>query len=156
MQNAMLVRGGEGRCNLCRQPEGLLDRHRTAQRDAVEVLHDQEVHAVLTANVMERADVWMIERRNRARFAFEALACSRIVGDARGQHLYRDRAIESAVARAVDITHSTGPMRGPSKYGPMRLPSKLLVAAAPPNDGAPASRKLFKVDDPVDVPVARS
>ena len=80
MQNAVPVRGGERRGDLRRQPEGLLDRHRAAQRDAVQVLHDQEVDAVLTPDVMERADVRMIQRRDRARFALEALACSRIVG----------------------------------------------------------------------------
>ena len=156
MQNAVLVRSRQRRCDLRRQPEGFLDRHRAAQRDAIEVLHDQEVNAVLTPNVMKRADVWMIERRDRARFTLEALACPRIVGHARGQNLDRDRAIETGVACAVDLAHPPAPMRGPSRYGPMRLPSRFLVAAASARGGARVSSRLFGVDDLFDVPTARS
>ena len=47
----------------------------------------------------------MIQRGDGARLALEALAGVRIVGDVRGQDLDRDGAIESRVARLVDLAH---------------------------------------------------
>ena len=44
------------------------------QRLAFEILHDEERGAVLLAHVVQRADVRMIELRDRAGFAIEALA----------------------------------------------------------------------------------
>lgn len=41
------------------------------QRGAFEIFHDDERAAVLLADVVDRADVWMIERRSSTRFALK-------------------------------------------------------------------------------------
>ena len=60
------------------------------------------------ADVVERADVRMIERRDRARLALEALAQLRVGRERRRQDLDRDRAVEPRVAGAVDFAHAAG------------------------------------------------
>ncbi len=62
------------------------------QRLALEVLHDQEVDAVLRADVVENADVRVGERGNGARFLLEPAAALRVAGHAGRQHLERHRA----------------------------------------------------------------
>ena len=108
MDDAVPVRDSERFRDLSRQLERVLDGHRAAGRDAVEILHHQEVDAVLATEVMERTDVRMIQRRDRTRFTLEALACERIAGHFRRQDLDRDRAIEPGVARFVDFPHPAG------------------------------------------------
>ena len=44
------------------------------ERLALQVLHHQEIGAVLVTHVVERANVGMVQGRNRTRFALEALA----------------------------------------------------------------------------------
>ena len=47
------------------------------QRLAVEALHDEKVDAVLVADVVEGADVRMIQRGDRLRFALEPRPANR-------------------------------------------------------------------------------
>ena len=54
--------------------EHLLDRLRTLQGLALEVLHDEVIAAVMLADVDECADPRMLERRDDAGLAFETLA----------------------------------------------------------------------------------
>jgi hypothetical protein len=76
------------------------------ERFTLEVLQDQERGALVLADVVQRADVWVIELRNRPGFAIEALAEPGI-GRHRGrQHLYCDDAIEPGVAGFVDLAHA--------------------------------------------------
>src|SRR5579872_6660731 len=63
--------------NLDRKIQCLLKRHRTfpqpvGQRFAVEVLHDEKYRTVLRANVVEMADVRMIQRRDSPRLSLKA------------------------------------------------------------------------------------
>ena len=44
------------------------------QRFALEILHDEELHVFLEPDVVERADVRMVQRGDRAHLALEALA----------------------------------------------------------------------------------
>ena len=60
------------------------------------------------AHVVQRADVGMIELRDRAGLAVEALAELRIGGERVRENLDRDRAIEARVARLVDLAHAAG------------------------------------------------
>ena len=53
-----------------------------------------------------RADVWMTECGDGARLTLEALARLGVAGEVRGQDLDRHSAIESRVARFVDLAHS--------------------------------------------------
>ena len=73
------------------------------QRLAIEILHDQEVDPVLAADVVERADVWMVQRGNRAGFALEPLLQIGVIGDMLGQHLDGDGAVQAGVGGFVDL-----------------------------------------------------
>ena len=98
----------EGVRSLDRRLERLVERQRPflqpmGQRFAFEVLHDEERRAVLLADIKQRANVRVIKPRDRASFTVEALAELRIAGEALGQDLDRDGAIEPRVARLVDL-----------------------------------------------------
>ena len=75
-----------------------LDRR---QRAAVEELHDQ----VVRPDVVELADVRVIERRNGARFALEAVA------EFGGRLLDGDEPVQPRVTRFVHRAHSASPER---------------------------------------------
>ena len=72
------------------------------ERPAAEELADQERLAVLLARVVHRADVRMADERRDVRFAAEAVARFRGLGELGRQQLDRDVAIEPQIARAVD------------------------------------------------------
>jgi len=74
----------------------------------LEIFEHEEVDTALVADVVERADVRVIERRDRARLAVEALAQLRICGEGLGQHLDGDRPIEPRIARPIDLAHPAG------------------------------------------------
>ena len=98
--------------NLNPQLQHLLERQRLAgnavlQRLAVEKLHRDELLAVLLADVVNGADVRVIQRRSRLRFAAEAFQRSGIVEHFVGQEFQRHRAMESRVLGLVNDTHPT-------------------------------------------------
>jgi hypothetical protein len=72
---------------------------------AFEVFEDEVVTVAVTTDIVDGADVRIVERRNRARFVFEALSRLGIVGQRPNQHFDRDRPVEPRVARAVDLPH---------------------------------------------------
>ena len=111
--------------DLNRYRHGLLERQSLAwslqsrarrqplgQRFALEVLHHQEIDAVLTPDVVERADMRMVQRRDGARFAIESLAQIRIRSNVRGQDFDGDCTFEARVARFVDLAHAASAQRG--------------------------------------------
>ena len=68
----------EGAGDLNRRREPLLKRHMASrqaggQRLAFQVFHDEKVGSILMSDVVQGADVRMIQRRDRARLALEAL-----------------------------------------------------------------------------------
>ena len=104
----------ERRRDLDRVPKGFLHREagpREAldERLSVEILHDEEVGAVVAPDVVQCADVRMIQRGHGARLALEALAGLRVVGDVGGQNFDSNIAVEPRVARFVDLAHPAGP-----------------------------------------------
>ena len=64
----------------------------------------------------------MGQRRNRARFALEAVTRRRIGADIGRQHFQRDRAIEAGVACLVDLPHPAGAEWRGDLVGPKRFP----------------------------------
>jgi hypothetical protein len=74
-----------------------------AQRGAIDQLHHQEVSAGFAANIENREDIRVIQRRCGSCFAFEALAKLRVLRRVRRQDLDRDDAIEARVAGAIDL-----------------------------------------------------
>ena len=74
------------------------------ERLALEQLHRDEQLAAVLADLVDLADVRMIDARRRAGLAPEALA-RRLVAGQRGHRLERDGALEPLVARGVDDAH---------------------------------------------------
>jgi hypothetical protein len=66
------------------------------QRVALEQFHYKVVRCILLADVVEDADVRMIESRHGARFALEALADLGLLREVRRDYLDRDQAVEDA------------------------------------------------------------
>src|ERR1700722_15411644 len=78
------------------------------KRLAVEELHNQEFGAVLRADIVEMADVRVIQRGNSTGLALETLLEFGIVGQMSGQNLDGNRSIEARIFGAVDLTHAPG------------------------------------------------
>ena len=111
VDDALRVRGVEGVCNLDREIERDFERQRPVvdpvlQRLAVEELHRDERLALGLVDVVHRADVRVVERRGRARFALEALERTGLARQFVGQELQGDRAIEPHVLGLVDDAHA--------------------------------------------------
>ena len=86
MNDARAMRVTQGVRDLDRVTQHLIDRQRTAaqalgERLTLEVLHDDEVNAIVRADVVDGADLRMAQPRCRSRFALEALPASRAVED---------------------------------------------------------------------------
>lgn len=67
---------------------------------ALEELHDEIGRVFVLADVVEGADMRVIERRDASRLAGEPLAEVRVASQIRRQHLDRDRSVEARVADA--------------------------------------------------------
>ena len=93
------------RCQRPRDLDCLSDRFGrrdgTAQRLAVDVLQ----HEIAWPDVVQLADVRMVQRRDRPRFVFESAQPIRVIGDWRRENLDGDVAIETRIAGAVDFAH---------------------------------------------------
>ncbi len=116
MEDSLPVRGVQGAGHLDRPLQRLIDGNRSlrdarGERLAFEKLHHEEGGAVLLPDVEQRADVGVIQLRDRARLALEPLAELRSGGDLRGQRLDGDAAIEPRVAGLVDLAHAAGAQR---------------------------------------------
>jgi hypothetical protein len=75
---------------------------------ALEQLHRDEVPAFMFPDVINRADVGVIQRRRCARLAQESLHCSRIAADIFRQELQRHSPAKATVFRSVHNGHPTG------------------------------------------------
>ena len=90
---------------------------RAARVSPVEILQHEEVDTVLMTDIEQRADVRMIERRDRPRLALEALAQLRVRGERRGQNFDRDDALETRIAGAIHLAHTAFAERGENLVG---------------------------------------
>jgi hypothetical protein len=105
------MRGCERIGDLHRDLQRLFERRRAAlqpllERLALEVLHHEEVDIILPSDVVEGADMRMIQSRDAAGFPFEALAQLTRRRHVRGKHLDGHGAIEPRIASAVDLSHA--------------------------------------------------
>ena len=71
-----------------------------------EQLHGDEMQAGVLADLVDGADVGMIERGGRARLALKTLDCQGIAGECRRQKLERDLAAQPRVVCLVDHPHA--------------------------------------------------
>ena len=82
------------------------------ERLALEMFEDDVVLVAVTANVVNRADVRIVERCDGARFLLEALTRLGIRRERTGQHLDRDSAIEPRIASSIHFAHAPFTERG--------------------------------------------
>ena len=71
-------------------------------------LHDDVGPAEVLAEIMDRADVGVIESRGGARFSLEPFQSRRVLSDLKGQKLDRDRAPEANVLGAEELAYASG------------------------------------------------
>src|SRR5262245_13770688 len=84
---------------------------------ALDQLHDQVVDPVFAPEIMQHADVRVIEPRNHARLALEPGARLRTLGQVRGQHLDGYVAPQPHVPRAIDLAHPSRANRSDDLIG---------------------------------------
>ena len=97
MDDAFLVRGFERVGDLARNGERFLERNRPpfdalGKGFALDQLH----HQVVGADIVQRANTRVVQRGDRARFAFEAVA------ELLGGHLYSHFTVQARVGGAID------------------------------------------------------
>ena len=78
---------------------------RLLQRRALQILHGDEGAAVLLADVVNRADVRVIQGGRGSGLALESIQRLRVASEFVGQELERDKAMEPRVLRLVDHAH---------------------------------------------------
>ena len=83
--------------------DALLERH------AVEILHDNAGAAVLLADVMNGADVRVVQRGRGTRLPLEPAERVRIARDGFGQKLERDEPVQASVLGLVHHAHPAAP-----------------------------------------------
>src|SRR5579859_1213133 len=72
------------------------------------VLHDEEVDVVLDVEVVDRADVWMVEFGQGQGFLAESFA-RRVLSQLSGREDFQGNiSVEPLIARSIDNAHSTG------------------------------------------------
>ena len=72
---------------------------------AIQKLHGDESLAVLLANVVNRADVGMVERGCSLGFALEAAECLRVAGHFVGQEFQAYKTVQPSVLGLVNHPH---------------------------------------------------
>ncbi len=104
MDDAVLMRVLERREQLERQPRDAVEvaRRACAEIAAVHELHDEERRRAVTADVVDRDESRVVERRRRARLVQQA----RLLGDLdRAEHLHRDVPAELEIVSAEHFAH---------------------------------------------------
>ena len=104
----------ERRGDLCSELQNLSDWKRpfgqaVGERLPGDQFHHQVARFVFAADVVERADVRVVQLRDRAGFALETLPQVGTRGEMCRQDLDGDVALEPAVPGAVHLTHATRP-----------------------------------------------
>ena len=101
MQDAAIVSRFQRARDLDRLADRFRRRNRTAQWLAVDELEDE----IARPDVVQLADMRMVQRRDRPRFMFESAEAIRVMGHWRGENFDGDVAIKTRIAGAVDFAH---------------------------------------------------
>src|SRR5262249_46620112 len=120
MDDAAAGRGVERVEDLDAELQLAIDRHWTAERTAVHELHDEEVGA----EVVDLADVRMVERGDRARLALHAIR------EPPGARFQRDGTVQPRVPRPVDDAHAAFADRAVDFVRSQPEPGVRVIAAA--------------------------
>ena len=123
MDDAQAVRGGEGTGDFSGVRQGLIERDRAlldsrGEGLAFEVFHHQEVDAVVSAGVVQGADVRVTQRRDGMRLALEPCPELSIARELSRQDFQGDGAIQASVGGAVNLSHATCPDQEVDAVGP--------------------------------------
>jgi hypothetical protein len=112
MDDAVIVRGFQRIGHLRRVLQGIVQRQAAMSGDpiveslAFDVLHHEEASTVFVADVVQGADVRMVQTGNGLCFTMEARQPIRIVGEMFGKDFDSDRSSEASVGSLVDLAHS--------------------------------------------------
>ena len=107
MQDSAPVRGLQRAQDLEAKPHRFLRCQRTLRRRALDVLE----HEITRANVVDLANVRMVQAGDRACFSLEPALPVGFRRQPRGQDLESDDAIEASVACTIDFAHPAGAKR---------------------------------------------
>ena len=96
------------------EAEYLCERQRSTfdtcgQRLTFEQFEHEVLGVVLSTDVVQAADVRVIERRDRLGLALEAGAELRVGRQLRREHLHRDLAVKARIAGLIHLAHASGP-----------------------------------------------
>ena len=122
VDDPLVVRGGQGLGQLHRVLHGLAHgqgarRQPLPQRLALEQLHDGVGRPGLAAEVVDREDARVRQRRHGFRLPLEAGEGLLVLREARGEDLDRHLAVELGVASAKDLAHPPGAEGGGDLVG---------------------------------------
>src|SRR2546426_8078740 len=111
MKDCLRMRGVERGCDLSRETQQVVHFERAAFEAALQSLtlkefHHQEWLALKLINIVNRANVWMIQRRGHSGFSPEARQRVRITDESRRKKLQGDRPGQLGVFRFVYDTHA--------------------------------------------------
>src|SRR5208283_1135285 len=111
MNDAVGVGGIEGIGNFDCQPKQGFEIQRSPtntelQGQAIQKLHGDESLAVLLADVVDRANVGVVQSGRGLGFALKTSEGPRVMGDRVGQELEGDKTMQARVFCLVDHTHS--------------------------------------------------
>jgi hypothetical protein len=114
VDDACVVRGNETARDLNRILDRLPRREgspaqSTAKRLAPQQLGHDVRPAIVSADVVDGENVWMIERRSGTRFPFEAALAIAIEAECGWQDFDGDLSAQARIARAIDLAHAAGP-----------------------------------------------
>ena len=110
MDNSLRVRGVERVGNLSRDAQDPVEcewlaGHQLLQRLPLQQLHDDELPVVVLADVVNGADVRMIQGRGGAGLTLETIDRMRMLRQFRRQELQRHVPLQARVLSAIDDTH---------------------------------------------------
>jgi hypothetical protein len=108
MENAPLVGRVKGAGNLTGHAQRILDGHRTAKHVALHVLENE----IPRPDIVELADVRMVQSRNRTRFLLEPSESIAIERERLGQHFDGNVASKARIPRPIDLAHPAGAQQG--------------------------------------------
>ena len=111
VHDAVAVRDGQRLGHGDPNFENFVQRHRALaqsfrQSFAFQKLHHQVIGAILRSDVVELADMRMVQRRNRSAFALHALLQFRRGRKVRSQNFDGHRAIKAGITGAINLSHA--------------------------------------------------
>ena len=140
MENPFCMGGDQSFGDLERQLQRRLERQRTQtdpppERFALETFHDEKMLSLVLVDVVDGADVGVIQERPGASAAFESRDRDGVLRDGGGKELQRDRSSQSRVFRTVHDSHPAATQLLDDAVVTDRLTDHVV---GNPSDGVPA------------------